>query len=213
MQDNPSTKVDTSVGTAVKTGFGMSIGVVIGIVVLILLLCGGCFFVISLLAAGASNSISTNLNKEPVLVGSGSSVSTATSSLQAPKVYKKGDIVSMDGVNIQVTEIKDYVSSNTYMKPKAGNRVLVIMVAEENISNEDKSYNPLNYTLKDKDGAEYERDYSDITPSFSSGTMQPTKKAKGYLAFTVPTRVINSQLELSYSPSLFSSSEVLWILE
>jgi len=184
--------------------------VVVTLLVLSALCCGG----VLLLTGVGSTAISNSLKDEPKLVGttSLSSSSSQSSTVQAPKTYKKGDIVSIEGVNITVTEVKDYVSKNSFMKPESGKKVVAIMVTEENVSSEDKSYNLYNYSLKNKDGVQYTTAFSDVEPAFSSGTMQPTKKAKCYLAFTVPTDVKNSDLELVYS-EFFSTGEIVWVLE
>lgn len=186
--------------------------VVVTLLVLGALCCGG----VLLLTGVGSSAISNSLKNEPKLVGTSSlsSSSSQLTTIQAPKTYKKGDIVNSDGVNIVVLEVKDYVSKNMFMKEEAGKKSLAILVSEENVSNEEKSYNSLNFSLINKDGVKYSIAFTDAEPYLSSGTMQPTKKAKGYIAFSVPVDVKNSQLELVYSPTIFTSSgEITWELE
>jgi Domain of unknown function (DUF4352) len=138
---------------------------------------------------------------------------TSTPAVTA-KTYKQSEVVEIDGVKVSISEVKDYKSSNQFIKAKDGNKFLAISVNIENTSGEGKSYNVFDYKLKDKEGASYQTGFADITPALSSGDLQPTKKAKGYVVFEVPTTIKNSDLEFMYEPLSFTGSkQVIWELQ
>jgi len=129
-----------------------------------------------------------------------------------PVTYKQGDSVEIDGLKMAITEAKAYESSNQFMKAKEGNMYFAIMVEVENISDKSNTYNPFNYKLNNKDGSNYKTAFTDIEPSLSSGTLQPTKKAKGYLVYEIPSGTPTNQLEFVYEPLSFDSKQVIWEL-
>jgi hypothetical protein len=138
---------------------------------------------------------------------------TSTPAVTA-KTYKHTETVEIDGVKMSISDVKDYKSSNQFIKAKDGYKFLAISVNIENISSEGKSYNTLYYKLKDKEGASYQTGLTDITPALSSGVLQPTKKAKGYVVFEVPNTIKNSDLEFMYEPLSFTESkQVIWELQ
>jgi len=134
--------------------------------------------------------------------------------VKKPVIYKLNDVVEVDGQKIALTEVKDYVSSNDFMKAKDGHTYLAIMVEIENVSSDSTSYNMLNFKLVDKDGASYDTAFTDVDPSLNSGTLQPTRKAKGYVAYEVPADMANNQFEFIYEPlSFVDTTQVIWELE
>lgn len=166
------------------------------------------FVCVSLLGVGCSTQPNTGQK-----IDSNNPVNNTQPKKEAkPVTYKQGDSVEIDGLKMTVTEAKVYESSNSFMKAKEGNRYYAIMVDIENISEKSNSYNPLNYKLNNKDGSSYKSAYTDIDQSLSSGTIQPTKKAKGYVVFEIPNDVATNQLEFIYEPLSFNSSQVIWEL-
>lgn len=129
-----------------------------------------------------------------------------------PVIYKQGDVVEVDGLKMTISEVKEYVSSNQFMQPKEGKKNIAILVDIENISDKSNTYNPFNYKLNNKDGSNYKTAFTDIEPSLSSGTLQPTKKAKGYLVYEIPNDTPTDQLEFIYEPMSFDSSQIIWSL-
>jgi len=130
-----------------------------------------------------------------------------------PVIYKVNDVVEVDGKKMAITEVKDYVPTNEFMRAKEGRRFLAVMIELENVSNKTTTYNALNYSLVDKDGAKYNEAFSDIDPNLSSGTLQPTRKAKGYLSYEVPADMTNDKFELIYEPlSFVDTTQVVWEL-
>ncbi len=131
-----------------------------------------------------------------------------------PVTYKQSDSVEIDGKKISIEEVKIYTDYGEFNEPAEGKQFLAVKVKVENISNESTSYNALNYSLVDKDGAKYnEGAFTDLDPTFSSGELQPTRKASGYMVFEVPARTKTSEYELQYEPlSLTETSQVIWEL-
>ena len=139
--------------------------------------------------------------------------SSSTSSQAQPVIYKQADVVDVSGTRQSITEVKELTSDNEFYQPSSGMRYLAVMVNIENISNKSQAYNPLYYKMMDKDGITYNEAYfADATPALSSGELQPTMKAKGYLVFEVPVGMATSNLEFQYSPIDFSSTQIIWDL-
>lgn len=95
---------------------------------------------------------------------------------------------------------------------KNGKKNIAVLIDIENISDKSQSFNSYYYKLNNQDGTNYDKAITDIDSQLSSGTIQPTKKAKGYLVFDVPSDVTTNQLEFVYEPISFDSSQIIWSL-
>jgi hypothetical protein len=206
---------NSSSGLSFLGGLALGPVVIVAIVGVVILLCCACCFIV---AALSPNNIKTgekvgeiNIEDEDYLNGDDSSDSANDSTA---KSYKQSEKVKVDDVQIAITEVKNYTSSNQYIKPDDGYRFLAIMVEVENTSEGSASYNSWYFSLKNKDGVEYDSGYADIEPDLNSGTLQLGKKAKGYIVFEVPKNVKTSQLELIYEPISFgTTTQVIWELK
>jgi len=160
---------------------------------------------LTLVACGGSSDVDTGQK-------SGEGDSSSDDSSQTPVTYAQGDSVEIDGLRMSITEVKEYKSSNEYMQASDGNKYIAIMLEVENVSSEAQSYNALDYKLKNEDGSSYSDGWTDAEPTFSSGTLQPTKKARGYLVYEMPKTVATNQLEFMYEPLDFETKQVIWEL-
>ena len=144
----------------------------------------------------------------------GTTDETAEDSVVAPTIYKQGETVTAGGLKQYISEVKKYTSKNEFMQPSDGNEFIAIMINAENVSDEVISYNALEYSLLNKSGVKYTEGFADAEPSFSSGNLQPTRKAVGYLVYEIPVGTPYNQLELEYAPISFTETiQVIWELE
>jgi hypothetical protein len=176
--------------------------IIVGAVLGSILLCCGSCVVFSAIGQNSSNTKS-----------SGTTTTTTTSdSTKTPKKYKQNEVVEADGFRFSITEVKEYSESNQFMQPKEGMKYLAIMPTVENISNSSKYFGATYFTLKSKDGEQYDAGWTTIAPDLKSEDIQPTMKAKGYLVFEVPNSTTTNNLYLMYNGSMFSNTQVIWEL-
>ncbi len=205
---------NSSSGLSFLGGLALGPVVIVAVVGIIIFLCCACCFILVALSPNSTNINTGEKVGEIDINDNDDQDDTGTNTEPSAKTYKQSEAVKVDDVQISLSEVKNYTSSNQYIKPDDGYRFLAIMVNVENTSEGPASYNSWYFSLKNEDGVEYDSGYADIEPDLNSGTLQPGKKAKGYIVFEVPTSVKTSQLELIYEPISFGkSTQVIWELK
>ena len=100
--------------------------------------------------------------------------------------------------------------SNSFDKPKAGNKLVVAEVTIKNVSSEEQHLSSLlQFTFRDKEGQEY--DEALYTGGNSPGGKVGTgEQIKGQLAYEVPEGVMS--FTLAFEADWLSSGQVTWDL-
>jgi hypothetical protein len=117
------------------------------------------------------------------------------------KVYKIGDTVRVDGLEITITSAK-YTNPAPYSETKNG-KVLTIEVQTNNTSNTQKFIDNTEFALYDANGNKLEEyyGYDDLA---ISGDVNKGKKLAGKLYYDVPQA---EKYELIYTPSFTLDSK------
>lgn len=118
-----------------------------------------------------------------------------------------GDRIESNGIALTVNSVSATDNVNDVFKPKEGNIFLVADVTIESVDKDPANYNPLYFKVKDADGFEYSYAFTSPDPSLKSGELSPGDKARGNVAFEVPTGATG--LVLSYKAIDFSGDEAI----
>lgn len=123
------------------------------------------------------------------------------------KVYKIGDTIKVNDLQITVTGAS-YTDPEEYTEPTNG-KVLTIELATEN-QGESAYIDSTEFNLYDSEGNQLEQ-YFGYMDTGISGDINKGKKLAGKLYFDVPE---SSSYELVYKPSFsFDNKEITWNIE
>lgn len=130
-------------------------------------------------------------------------------SQQKNQIFKIGDEIKLGDYVISVVNIQDpYKSTNQYMEPKQGNRLISVEVIYVNNSG-DKTidYNPFDWKIFDNQGYNFETGFTDSKePSLNSGTLNPGGKVRGWITFEVPNG--SKEFKVQFTPSFFGNDNL-----
>lgn len=140
---------------------------------------------------------------------SSESSSSTLNSEQDSAEYKVGDVISFEGEEITVTDVKRNSSTgNTYEKPKENHEFIKISVNIKNVSDKDVSISSYEFKLQNSNGAVEDSSY--LTPSledaFDSAELVPGGSKAGSIIFEAPKGDAN--LKLVYEPSVLSNKKL-----
>lgn len=116
------------------------------------------------------------------------------------KVYKIGDTVKVDGLNITLTKA-EFTSPNEYTKAEKG-KVLTVDIATENTGDTQAFIDNTDFNAYDKDGNQLEQ-YFGYDDMAISGDVNKGKKLSGKLYFDVPEQ---DSYEIIYTPTFSMDS-------
>jgi hypothetical protein len=124
------------------------------------------------------------------------------------EVYKIGDQVKLDNQILTVLDISEYQSDNEFAQPTEGNKYMAVDVELENSDNQPIDYNVYDFEIQDENSYTYKQALiGDKEPRYSSGTLQPGRKIRGFITFEVPNE--SARFELIFTPDLFSASQII----
>jgi len=110
---------------------------------------------------------------------------------------KVGDRLSLTGVAVTVVSADlNAKPGNPYIRPKTANRFVAVQVLYENTGTDAVNYNPFDWSLRDASGFSYDQTFAGIGPELHSGTLNPGDKARGFIAYEVPTSATGLMLKL-----------------
>ena len=112
-------------------------------------------------------------------------------------IAKVGQRAQSAGVAVTVVKVSTAKQISIW-KPDAGYIYLDIDVIIENTSREKAPYNPLYFKVKDSDGFEFTSAITALDPSLKSGELSQGDKARGHVAFEVPSN--SGGFVVSYEP-------------
>jgi Domain of unknown function (DUF4352) len=138
----------------------------------------------------------------------GASAAAAPAPTPAPKpqptptsaapVAKVGERVVSGGIALTVNSVTRTDSLGQFQKAKPGRVFVVADVTVESVTREKAVYNPLYFKAKDADGYEYTASLLAGDQGLKSGELNPGEKARGTVAFDVPSEA--KGLIMSYQP-------------
>lgn len=132
--------------------------------------------------------------------------SSETSIFSIKDQIKLGDYV------LTVNSVEDCVESNPFLQPESGNKYVVVDITQENKGSTPRSYNLWYFDLQDNEGYSYGTAMASCKePSFSSGTLQPEMKTRGYITFQIPEE--NQPTKLIFTPDWWGKRQIIVNLE
>jgi hypothetical protein len=108
-----------------------------------------------------------------------------------------GDRVEAGGIALTINSARTLASFD-YSTAAEGKTYLVVDALLENVSRDAAPYNPLYFSVKDADSFEYTATMLAPDPSLKSGELARGEKARGNVAFEIPTSAAG--LVLTYEP-------------
>lgn len=122
-----------------------------------------------------------------------------------------GEKVELDGQVVEVTEV-ERSSGDDFDKPKEGHEYVIVHILIENNSDDEISYNPFNFKMKNSNGQIEDSVFTmvDSDTALSSGELAPGGNVSGTLAFEQP--VDDDELQLIFEASFWSDKKVIFNL-
>lgn len=122
-----------------------------------------------------------------------------------------GDKVEFDGQVVEVTEIEKSTGDD-FEEPKEGKEFVIVHVSIENNGDDEISYNPFNFKMKNSSGQIEDQGLTivDSDTALSSGDLAPDGDVSGTLAFE--QEIDDDGLELIFEPGFWSADEITFDL-
>jgi len=122
-----------------------------------------------------------------------------------------GEKVKLDGQVVEVTEVEKSQGSD-FDTPSDGNEYVIVHVSIENNGEDDISYNPFNFKMKNSNGQIEDQGLItvDSDTSLSSGDLAPGGNVSGTLSFEQPKD--DEGLQLIFEPGFWGTDEIIFNL-
>ncbi len=151
--------------------------------------------------AGATDSGSISIEFDRY--NTGATVSPpAASDIKPPArqlTRKVGDALQLNGLTVTVaTADVNAKPGNEFIKPKAGDRFVVVQVLYENTGSDTVAYNPFDWKLIDSSGFSYNSTYAGVDQELHSGDLSSGEKARGYISYEVPQSATGLTLKFQH---------------
>lgn len=192
-----------------KDFFKTSGAVTMGVIVAVIFFCCLCFGV-AIFSVASSGDLQNEVSVSDANRDGNDTSDNSTDSNSG--TYTIDQTVTVDGKQITINSAADYSVSDEFLLPEAGNKYYAINITVENTSDEQISYNFLNYKLVDANGNSFPTGFTTNEPEFTSGELQSGRRASGNLTFEIPEDLNSADLEFIYEPFDFSGTQVVWSL-
>jgi|SRR5690625_4233666 len=128
------------------------------------------------------------------------------------KEFGVGEKVELDGQVVEVTEVEKS-EGNEFDKPAEDNEYVIVHVSIENNSDEEISYNPFNFKMKNSNGQIEDQGLITIDndTSLSSGELAPDGNVSGTLSFEQPKD--DDGLQLIFEPGFWDTDQITFNLQ
>jgi hypothetical protein len=185
----------------------MTIAVILMGVLYINILLGSLVLVAVFILSGCSGATGTSQGVKPEKVEKPADQNAESQDTQKQqKIFRIGDTIKLGDYVIIVNKIEDpFKSSNQFMQPKAGNRLVAVDVSYLNdTTDKSLSYNPFDWKLFDSQGYNFQTGFSENKePSLNSGTLNSGGKVRGWVTFEIPND--SKEFKIQFVPSLFDN--------
>lgn len=148
----------------------------------------------------------TPSTSQTVTKAGSTNANTAQPTAQPAQVAAVGDTIKNDKVALTVAKVDTTATIGQFQKAKDGNTFVIADVIVEAVADK-QPYNPLYFKVKDADGREYNATISTADDSLKTGELTAGDKARGTVAFEVPSAA--SGLVLSYQPVVIGADAPL----
>lgn len=149
--------------------------------------------------------VSTALYALVLACGTPTSTTIAPTAQQSAQPAAIGEKATGDGYTLTVVGVERKAELSQFEKAKDGNTYVVADVLVE--ATDKTTYNLLYFKVKDATGVEYNPAVTSLPDGFKSGELQAGDKARGRVAFEIPSTATG--LVLSYQPLTIGSSNIV----
>jgi hypothetical protein len=137
-------------------------------------------------------------------------ISSPTNEDSPQSEFKVGDIIAFDGREVTVRSAeRNYQATNDLYTLPDGKELVKVFVFIENKSNDDLSYNALDFNIQDSSYVSrnyLEAMFAQADDALSSGSLPKGGKIAGSIVFEVPQN--DASLVLIFSPSFWSNKQI-----
>ncbi|NBJ68873.1 MULTISPECIES: DUF4352 domain-containing protein [Clostridia] len=128
------------------------------------------------------------------------------------KKFGVGEKVELDGQIVEVTKVEKS-DGNDFDKPSEGNEYVIVHVSIENKGDENITYNPFNFKMKNSDGQIVDQGMItvDSDTSLESGELAPDGNVTGTIPFEQPKG--DKSLQLIFEPSFWETDQIIFNLQ
>lgn len=125
--------------------------------------------------------------------------------------FEVGEQVDLDGQVVEVTKVEKS-DGDEFDKPSDGKEFVIVHVSIENHSDEEISYNPFDFKMKNSDGQIEDQGITiiDSDTALSSGDLSPDGNVSGTLSFEQP--IDDEGLQLIFEPSFWLEDKIVFNL-
>lgn len=122
-----------------------------------------------------------------------------------------GEKVELNGQVIEVTEVEKS-QGGEFEEPSEGNEFVIVHVSIENNGDDEISYNPYNFKMKNSNGQIEDQGLLmiDNDTALSSGELAPGGNVSGSLSFEQP--VDDDGLQLIFEPGFWNTDQIIFNL-
>ena len=153
--------------------------------------------------------ISASGGEKPTKIGESSKEEIGTMAEEPQtNIFSIGEQVKLGDYVLTVNSVKSCIEDNEFMQPKAGNKYVVVDITQENNGSVPRAYNLWYFVLQDDKGYSHQTAFASCKePNFSSGTLQPTMKTRGYITFEIPEG--NKPAKLIFTPDWWGNKQII----
>src|SRR5690625_5031090 len=125
--------------------------------------------------------------------------------------FELGEKVELNDNIVEVVEVEKSTGDD-FDKPKEGKEYVIVHVSIENNGDEDTSYNPYDFKMKNSNGQIEDPAFSiiDSDTALNSGELAPGGNVSGTMVFE--QEIDDDQLQLIYEASFWSDKEIVFNL-
>lgn len=120
-----------------------------------------------------------------------------------------GEKVELDGQVVEVTEVEKS-DGDEFEKPSDGKEFVIVHVSIENNSDDEISYNPFNFKMKNSNGQIEDSGFTiiDSDTALSSGDLAPGGNVSGTISFEQPKG--DDELQLIFEPGFWDTDKIVF---
>ena len=169
--------------------------IVIAVIIIIVIIAQSC---------GGGESKPTSVSSGTGATSSEAQQSEAKESKPEKTVFKVGETVKYNNVELTVTKFKT-TKGGEFDSPKTGNEYAIVTVKYKNTGKENIPYNPFDFKIRNSKGQVTDNTYISAIEKdkLDSGDLAPGGEAEGSMAFEVPKG--DKGLVLQYTGNIFES--------
>ena len=172
---------------------------------------GSIVFVMMFASSGSSSQESKSSGSSAKTTAAKTSEEKSNDDAKEDKTeFALNETADLDGTHITVTNVKKSMG-NEYFKPKNGNEYVVVTLNIENKSDEDISYNPLNFQIQNEDGQITQNTFGPSDDDdLSSGNLTPNGKVSGTITFESKK---SKTYKVLYTPEFWNDKKITFNLQ